>query len=91
MKPTTTIDEINGFIAYWTAQPDDQQKATVLKYWVKKAQKFITYHRTINGQRIDNTSYEVKTSIKTVANCFGVPQKKKGECRFTQMMRLTDL
>ena len=88
----TTIDTVSEMVEYWTAQPESEQRSVVLAYWIKKAQRFISYNRTVtNGRMIPNTGSEVKKATQIVAKHFKVPQRKSGEDRHTSMMRLTRL
>lgn len=79
-------------VEYWTAQPESEQRTTVLNYWIKEAQKFIKYSRRNSaGNLIDNSASEVLTATRIVAKFFKVPQRKKGEDRHSSMMRLAYL
>ncbi len=87
-----TLSQVQAYVTYWTAQPDSEQRTTVLAYWVNQAQKFIKYsRRNVNGELVNNTAAQVKAATKLVSKFFGVPQRKQGECRYDSMMRLTYL
>jgi len=90
-----TIAEVKEMISFWTAKEDSKQREIMLGYWVKQAQKFVKYSRKFykgdDTILVANTGEEVKQAIRVVANFFKVPMKKSGECRFTQMVRLTKL